>query len=74
MYPYIYVCVCVFLDVYIGSKESNCNAGDPVLIPGLGRSPGEGSGYPLQYLAQRIPWKEEPGWLQSVGLRRVGLD
>ena len=31
------------------SKESVCNAGDPGLIPGLGRSPGEGNGYPLQY-------------------------
>ena len=31
------------------SKESACNAGDPGLIPGLGRSPGEGNGYPLQY-------------------------
>ena len=30
-------------------KESACNAGDLGLIPGLGRSPGEGSGYPLQY-------------------------
>ena len=30
-------------------KESTCNAGDPGLIPGLGRSPGEGKGYPLQY-------------------------
>ena len=29
-------------------KESTCNAGDPDLIPGLGRSPGEGKGYPLQ--------------------------
>ena len=29
-------------------KESACNAGDPCLIPGLGRSPGEGNGYPLQ--------------------------
>jgi len=29
--------------------ESACNAGDPGLIPGLGRSPGEGNGYPLQY-------------------------
>ena len=31
------------------SKESACNAGDPGLIPGSGRSPGEGNGYPLQY-------------------------
>ena len=30
------------------SKESTCNAGDPNSIPGLGRSPGEGRGYPLQ--------------------------
>ena len=29
--------------------ESACNAGDLGLIPGLGRSPGEGKGYPLQY-------------------------
>ena len=32
-----------------GGKESTCNAGDLGLIPGLGRSPGEGKGYPLQY-------------------------
>ena len=30
-------------------KESACNVGDPGSIPGLGRSPGEGNGYPLQY-------------------------
>ena len=30
-------------------KKSPCNAGDPSLIPGSGRSPGEGIGYPLQY-------------------------
>ena len=30
-------------------KESACNAGDPSLIPGMGRSPGEGNGHPLQY-------------------------
>ena len=30
-------------------KESACNAGDPSSIPGLGRSPGEEIGYPLQY-------------------------
>ena len=31
------------------SKESSCNAGGLGSIPGLGRSPGEGKGYPLQY-------------------------
>ena len=30
-------------------KESACNAGDPGSIPGLGRSPGDGKGYPLQH-------------------------
>ena len=31
------------------AKESACNAGDPSSFPGLGRCPGEGIGYPLQY-------------------------
>ena len=41
----------VFLGFPCGSagKESACNAGDLGLIPGLGRSLGEGEGYPLQY-------------------------
>ena len=41
----------VFLDFPCGSagKESVCNAGDLGSIPGLGRCPGEGNGYPLQY-------------------------
>ena len=32
-----------------GGKESTCNAGDIVSVPGLGRYPGEGKDYPLQY-------------------------
>ena len=46
---------CVFLDLDWGfshssvGKESTCTAGDSGLIPGLGRSAGEGIGYPLQY-------------------------
>ena len=41
----------VFLGFPGGSagKESTCKAGDLGSIPGLGRSPGEGKGYPLQY-------------------------
>ena len=38
----------VFPDSSVG-KEFICNAGDLGLIPGLGRSPGDGKGYPLQY-------------------------
>ena len=34
------------------SRESACNEGGQGLIPGLGRSPGEGNGYPLQYSQQ----------------------
>ena len=41
-------------------KESACNAGDPSSSPGLGRSAGEGMGYPLQYswaeAEAQIPW------------------
>ena len=39
----------------------------PGLIPGWGRSPGEGNGYPPSVLARRLPWTEEPGGLQSIG-------
>ena len=41
-----------FSEGFFGSsadKESICNAGEPNLIPGFGRSPGEGVGCPLQY-------------------------
>ena len=49
------------------SKESACNVGDPGSIPGLGRSPGEANGTPLQYSCLEISWMEEPGRLQSIG-------
>ena len=58
-------------------KNPPSNAGDvrdAGSIPGSGRSPGEGNGNPLQYLAWRIPWTEEPGRLQSMGLQRVRHD
>ena len=41
-------------------------------IPGSGRSPGEGNGSPYSTLAWKIPWKEKPGRLQSMGWQRVG--
>ena len=50
------------------------DAGDTSLIPGSGRSPGEGNGNPSSILAWRIPWTEEPGSLQSMGSQRVGHD
>ena len=40
-------------------------------IPGLGRSPGEGTGYPLQYSCLENPWTEEPSKLQSMGSEKI---
>ena len=62
-----------FADSSVG-KESACKAGDSSLIPGLGRSAGEGIGYPFQYswaflMAQLV--KNPPAmwetWVQSLG-------
>ena len=47
------------------SKESACNAGDPGSIPGLGRSPGEGNGYPLQYSCLENSM-DRGAWLATV--------
>ena len=55
-------CAC-FPDSTVG-KESTCNARDPSVIPGLGRSPGEGKGYPFQY----------SGLEKFMGSQRVRLD
>ena len=43
-------------------KESACNVGDPGSIPGLGRSPGEGSGTPLQYSCLENPMDRGAWW------------
>ena len=61
-----------FLDSSVG-KESACNAGDPHLIPGSGRSTGEGTGYPLQYWASLVsqlvknPHVVWETWVLSLG-------
>ena len=60
-------------------KESACNAGNPGLIPGFGRFPGEAIGYPLQYswaslvaqLVKNLPamwetWVQPLGWEDSL--------
>ena len=47
---------------------------DMGLIPGLGRSPGEGNGNPLQYFCQENPMEEETGGLQSMGSQRIRHD
>ena len=62
-----------FPDSSVG-KESACNAGNPGSIPGLGRSPGEGKGYSLQYswtslvaqMVKNLPAMRET-WVWSLG-------
>ena len=78
------VCVCAFffrffsiigyyktLNIvsWLSSKESACQTGDVGLIPGSERSPGEGTGNPLQYSCLLNPMMEEFGGLQSMGLK-----
>ena len=41
-------------------KETICNAGDPSLIPGWGRSTGEGKGYPIQYSGLQNSMEHSP--------------
>ena len=65
--------IITFPDSSVG-KESACNAGDPGLIPGSGRSAREGIGYPLQYtwaslvaqLVKNLPAVWET-WVPSLG-------
>ena len=62
---------------WLSDKEFKCNAGDTEdvgLIPGSGRSPGEGNDNSLQYYCLGNPWGEEPGGLQSMGSQRVRHD
>ena len=60
----MYVCIYVYVGFRGGSdtKESACNAGDMGSIPGLGRSPGERKGYPLQYSCLENPMDRGAWW------------
>ena len=49
------------------SKESTCNAGDPGLISGLGRSPGEGNYSCLENSMDREAWQATVPGVQRVG-------
>ena len=49
----------------LSGKEPACSAGDPVSIPGLGRSPGEGNGSPLQYSCLENP-VDRGAWRATV--------
>jgi len=54
--------------------KSACSVGDQGLIPGLGRSLGEGNDNPLQYSCLENSMGREAGGLQSMGSQRVGHD
>ena len=62
--------------LYSSSVVNNppANAGDMGLIPGLGRSPGEGSGNPFQYSCLGNPMDRGPWWTTVQGALRVGHD
>ena len=53
------------------SKEPACNAGDLGKITGLGRSPGEGNGNPLQYSCLENPMERGAWWATVCGVVRV---
>ena len=61
IYTYMCVCVCVCVtklgasQVALVVKNMPANAGDKDLIPGSGRSPGEGNGNPLEYSCRENP-------------------
>ena len=55
-------------------KESACNAGELGSIPGLGRSPGEGNGNPLQYSCLENPMDRGTWWATVHGVTRVEHD
>ena len=67
----VFVCFCYWVDFPCVSagNESACNARDLGSIPGLGRSPGEGKGYALQYSGL----ENSMDCIKSMGSQRVGL-
>ena len=54
----------------LDGKESSCNAGDLSSVPGLGISLDKGMATHSRILAWEIPWTEESGGLQSMGLQK----
>ena len=74
-----YICVHIFKLVYntLGfpddsdGKESACNMGIPSLFPGLGRSPGEGNGYPLQYSCLENSMNRRAWWATVYGVAKT---
>ena len=58
----------------LDGKESACNAGDLGSIPGSGRPPGEGHGYPLQYSCLENPMGRESQGPWRAAVHRVAIE
>ena len=58
--------------LYLGSdgKESACNVGDAGSVPGLGKSPREGIGYPFQYSCLENPMDGGAWWATVLGVTK----
>jgi len=56
-----------------GGKESACFVGDPCLIPGLGRSPGEGNDYALQYSCLENSMDRGAWWATVRGVAKMEM-
>ena len=55
----------------VGKKNPPAKVGDPGLIPGSGRSPGEGNGNPLQYSCLENPMDRGAWWATVHGVTKV---
>ena len=65
------VCVCIGLPRWLSGKESTCKATDLGLIPGLGRSLGEGNDNPSQYSCLENPMNRGTWWTIVMGSHGV---
>ena len=65
-----FLCVCIYMGFpgSLDGKTSACNAGGLGLIPGSGRSPGEGTGNPLQYSRLENPIDQGAWWATVHGV------
>ena len=60
--------MCEGLLRWLSGKESACNIGDVVSVPGLGRSPGAGNGNPFHYSCLEISMDREAWWATVHGV------
>ena len=68
---YIYIYIYISIQRYSSDgKESACSAGDPGSIPGSGRSPGEGNGYPFQYSCLENSLDRGAWWATVFGVAK----